>query len=121
MTPFTTIIKFNMKKKEKVTYYKRARGILKKCIEISTKCNQDVYFFMLDKDNKRIFELTSSPSFNLEAVTKAREEKSRYEYSRFFNTDLELLKKNMTPHQFQQVETTHKKMLREMDLIVKKI
>ena len=110
-----------MNKKEKVTFYKRTRGILKKCIEISKKCNQDVYFFMLDKDNNRIFELTSSPNFNLEAVTKAREEKSRYEYSRFFNTDLDLLQKNYTPYQFQQVETTHKRMLSEMDLIVKKI
>ena len=104
-----------MGKKERVTYFKRARGILKKCIDLSEKCKQDVYFFVVDKDNKIMLEFTSTPDFNLEAVVKTREDKERYDYSRFFNTDLHLLHENYTPRQFQSVETTHRKILREID------
>ena len=56
-------------KKQRVTYYKRKRGCLKKCIEMSTICDQDVFMVMLDKKTKMLIELNSTPEFDLKAVT----------------------------------------------------
>jgi phosphoribosyl-AMP cyclohydrolase len=56
-------------KEQRVTYYKRKRGCLKKCIEMSTICDQDVFMVMLDKKTKMLIELNSTPEFDLKAVT----------------------------------------------------
>ena len=58
----------------KVTYNKRKRGLLKKCIEISTKCNQKVYLYMADSDNDQIVEYCSTPDFNINEVMKTKRE-----------------------------------------------
>lgn len=55
-------------KEQRVTYYKRKRGCLKKCIEMSTICDQDVFVVMLDRNTKRVIELNSTPEFDLKAV-----------------------------------------------------
>ena len=47
-------------------------------------------------------------------MSKALSEQNLKEvhYSKYYNSDLPLLEVNMTPFQFEQIETTHKSMLR---------
>ena len=59
-------------KEKMVTYFKRKRGILKKCMELSTKCNQKVYLYMADSDNKQLVEYCSTPEFNINEVLKTK-------------------------------------------------
>lgn len=55
-------------KEQKVTYFKRKRGCLKKCIELSTICGQDIFMVMIDKKSKRLVEFNSTQDFDLKAV-----------------------------------------------------
>ena len=55
-----------------ITYFKRMRAILKKCIEISEKCELDVFCFIRDRKMSRIVEFNSTPGFNLGAVSKIK-------------------------------------------------
>ena len=54
-----------MDKAENVTLFKRLRGLLKKSIELSKKCDQDIVVFIRDVKNKTMVEFNSSPSFNI--------------------------------------------------------
>ena len=97
-----------------MTYFKRKRGLLKKCIELSIISGQDIFLVMRDKKYNRLVEFNSTPDFNLKAVTKSlrKENLDTLQFRKYFNTDLELLEKNMTPAQFESIETTHIRMLR---------
>ena len=55
-------------KEQRVSYFKRKRGCLKKCIELSMKCGQDVFMVMVDKKSKRLVEFNSTPDFDLKTV-----------------------------------------------------
>ena len=55
-------------KEQRVTYFKRKRGCLKKCIELSQICGQDVFMVMIDRKNKRLVEFNSTPDYDLKAV-----------------------------------------------------
>ena len=101
-----------MQKSEIVTYYKRKRGIIKKCIELSQICHQDVFLVIKDQHTGKLVEYNSSSDFNLEAVFKAKMDLNLESFSKFYNSDLELLGKNMTPMQFEQIQTTYKKDLK---------
>lgn len=57
-------------KEQRVTYFKRKRGILKKAIELSTICDQDVFMMVLDKKNNRLVEFNSTPDFDIHEVLK---------------------------------------------------
>ena len=101
-------------KEQKVTYFKRKRGLLKKCIELSTLCDQDMFLVMRDKKYKRLVEFNSTPDFNLKAVIESlgKDNLDTLQFRKYYNSDLELLEKNMTPAQFEGIETTYKRMLR---------
>ena len=103
-----------MNKKDRVTYYKRKRGILKKCIELSTKCDQDIYLVILDKKNQRLVEFNSSDRFNIEAVINTKKYEQVFDFCKYCNEDLHLLEDNMTPHQFEGIETKYKRTLNEL-------
>ena len=60
-----------------VTYFKRKRGILKKCIDFSKKCDQHIFFYMRDKKSKKSVEFNSDPNFNIHAVFTAKRDTSR--------------------------------------------
>ena len=64
--------KISKTKQERITYFKRKRGLLKKCIELSTRCNQKVYLFMADSDNDQLVEYCSTPDFNINQVLKTK-------------------------------------------------
>ena len=103
-----------MLKSEKVTYYNRKRGIIKKCIELSQICHQDVFLVIKDRHTGKLVEYNSTPDFDLEAVNMAKFDLNLESFSKFYNSDLELLGKNMTPLQFEQIETTYKRDLKRM-------
>jgi hypothetical protein len=47
-----------------VTYNKRKRGLLRKAIELSTMCQQDVFIVILDRQKETMVEFNSSSKFN---------------------------------------------------------
>ena len=73
-------------KDERVTYYKRKRGLIKKCIEISNKCHRKVYLFMADEHNEQLVEYCSSPDFDISQVIKTkREAESEEDFTKYEN------------------------------------
>ena len=88
-------------KKQKVTYFKRKRGLIKKCIEISNLCSRKVYLYMADEHNEQLVEYCSTPQFNISEVIRTKlEEKDQNNFTKYENVDLNMLVGGMTPHQF---------------------
>ena len=54
--------------KRDVTYAKRKRGIIKKMIELSTMCGQDIFLVIFDKDKQKLVEDRSDPKFRIQIV-----------------------------------------------------
>jgi hypothetical protein len=48
-----------------ITYYKRIKGLIKKSIELSVLCNQEVYVYVVDPQKKRMLHYSSDPDSNL--------------------------------------------------------
>jgi len=69
---------------------------------------------MIDRKNKRLVEFNSTPEYDLKAVIADMDtyEENGIQLRKYFNEDLPLLEQNMTPAQFEQIETAHKRMLR---------
>ena len=80
-----------MTRPERRTLYKRKRGLLKKCIEISNKCKQDVYLVIYDKVSKKLIKYTSSESFDLDAVYNMKVKIPSKRFQHFCNEDYNLL------------------------------
>ena len=51
-----------------VTYAKRKRGIIKKMIELSTMCGQDIFMVIFDKEKQKLVEYRSDPNFRIDIV-----------------------------------------------------
>ena len=66
-------------KAQKVTFYKRARGILKKCIELEALCGQKVYFAVIDTNKRRMIEYASD-GHDLETVIHAKNHQNLYHF-----------------------------------------
>ena len=66
---------------------------MKKCIELSTRCDQKIYLFMADPDNNQLVEYCSTPDFNINEVirTKRDHQKNNENFSKYENLDLDLL------------------------------
>ena len=47
---------------------KRKRGILKKIIELSSLCGQDIFMIMFDKEKRRVTEYRSRNEFDSDIV-----------------------------------------------------
>lgn len=56
------------KNQRNVTYSKRKRGILKKAIELSVLCGQDIFLVIFDKQKQKLIEFRSSMEFNTKIV-----------------------------------------------------
>ena len=50
-------------------YAQRKRGLLKKAMEISILCEQDLFLVLYDRKDKKLVSLTSSEDFTVEAVS----------------------------------------------------
>ena len=51
-----------------VTYSKRKRGIIKKAIELSRMCGQDIFMIIFDKNKQKLVEYRSGRDFNINIV-----------------------------------------------------
>jgi histidinol phosphatase-like enzyme len=56
------------KNQRNVTYSKRKRGILKKAIELSMLCGQDIFLVIFDKQKQKLIEFRSSMEFDTKIV-----------------------------------------------------
>ena len=56
------------KNQRNVTYSKRKRGILKKAIELSSLCGQDIFLIIFDKEKQKLIEFRSSNEFSSKIV-----------------------------------------------------
>ena len=103
-----------MNKAERLTYYKRTRALLKKGIEISKKCDQDVLIAIFDKKTKKLVELNTTPDFNIQTLVRISQDMEHLNHQKFCNADYDLLRNNLTPLQFEKIETEtiHQKSLR---------
>ena len=77
-----------------ITYCKRKRGVLKKVIELSTLCGQDVCLAIFDNERHRMVDYRSNPSMTFETVQTLTSEPlaSRFHMEHFTNDDLHILK-----------------------------
>ena len=51
-----------------VTYSKRKRGIIKKAIELSRMCGQDIFMIIFDKNKQKLVEYRSTKDFAINIV-----------------------------------------------------
>jgi hypothetical protein len=52
----------------RITYSKRKKGLIKKAVEMSLLCGQDVMLTMYNKDNKKLVVYQSTPEFTVAKV-----------------------------------------------------
>ena len=62
------IEKVESKHPRNYAYVQRKRGLLKKAIELSILCGQDLFLVMYDRECKKLVTLSSSDDFNAKAV-----------------------------------------------------
>ena len=48
-----------------ITYFKRIKGLIKKAIEISVLCDQEVFMYVIDNRKNRILHYSSDPQADL--------------------------------------------------------
>jgi len=53
-----------------VTYSKRKRGLIKKCIELSRLCDQYICMTIFDKSKQKLVQYCSSYNFNPKVVAQ---------------------------------------------------
>lgn len=49
----------------KVTYHKRIKGLIKKSIELSVLCSQEIVCFVVDHKKEKMLHYASDPESNL--------------------------------------------------------
>lgn len=65
------------KNSRNVTYCKRKRGLIKKAIELSTLCDQDIFMVVFDKQRQKMVQYSSTPDFDSEIVSLITAEDTR--------------------------------------------
>ena len=88
----------------KITYFKRRKGLLKKAIELSIGCKQEILLFCYDQKEGRLVEFNSSPNFNIEALNKI----TPTIFEKFQNEDYSVIENLLTPLQFERAQTKFK-------------
>jgi hypothetical protein len=53
-----------------LSYNKRKRGLLRKAIELSVFCEQDIFMVIFDRNKNRLVEFNSSGEFSLRTLKK---------------------------------------------------
>ena len=62
-------IKFIQNKNHRnVTYSKRKKGLIKKAIELSSLCGQDIFLVIFDKEKQKIVEFKSNSDFTSQKI-----------------------------------------------------
>ena len=73
-----------------VTYLKRTKGLIKKSIELSLLCEQDIFVFIYDKEKKRVLHYASNQSTDFMQIFDQQLEReflSNSDYSRVGGLD----------------------------------
>ena len=82
-----------------VAFCKRKRGFLKKAIELSSLCDQQILIVIFDKDRNRLVQFSSDSEFQFQAAYKAyrdikvNSKANQDNYEKFTNEDYENLEK----------------------------
>ena len=85
-----------------IAYFKRKRGILKKAMELSMICDQDIYMMIYDRKQGRVVEFQSTPNFSLDSVKDLlRQQEHKFAYELYENDDYGKINvKSLTKNQF---------------------
>ena len=72
-----------------IAFCKRKRGFLKKAIELSSMCAQDIFIVIADKHRKRVIQFNSQDTFQIkEAYSALKEARSnKLSFEQFENKD----------------------------------
>ena len=62
---YEQIEKIEQTNSRNITYYKRIKGLVKKCIELSVLCQQDIFLFVADQDKKKILQYSNNSENDL--------------------------------------------------------
>ena len=93
-----------------LSYNKRKRGLLRKAIELSAFCEQDIFMVIFDRNKNRLVEFNSSREFSLGTLKKmflsANLRKVRHE--KYLNEDYDLLEKDLYDKKFFSLKPSNK-------------
>ena len=89
-----------------VTYNKRKKGLIKKAMELSILCDQDVYLAIFDKDKKKLVLYTSHENIGNKKIEKLYNEvKNEENHEHYINEDYDQFLENKV--QFIDVKNTY--------------
>ena len=57
-----------------MTYSKRKKGLIKKAIELSSLCGQDIYLIIFDKEKQKLVEFKSNIEFTSNKISALTQE-----------------------------------------------
>ena len=79
--------------KIRVSYNKRKRGLIRKAIEFSKLCSQDVFIAVLDRERQNYIEFNSSLGFNYKSIEMLHTDHymPNLNYELYTNEDFEAL------------------------------
>lgn len=63
---YESIKKLENSNSRNITWVKRLKGLVKKSIELSVLCDQEVFMYVLDKRRKRVIHFHSDEDIKLE-------------------------------------------------------
>lgn len=91
----------------RVSYNKRKRGLLRKAIELSNLCQQDIFIVILDRERHTMVEFNSCAEFNHKSIKSIHDQDvRRLSYELYNNDDYEALEnKFIANYQYKNIQT----------------
>ena len=65
---YETISRLQNSNSRNITWVKRLKGLMKKSIELSVLCDQDVFVYVMDNRRKRVVHFQSDENLRLDKV-----------------------------------------------------
>ena len=92
----------------RVSYNKRKRGLLRKAIELSNLCKQDIFIVILDRERQNMVEFNSSKEFNHLAINSLHQNDVRrqLDFELYGNEDYDALEnKFIANYQYKNIQS----------------